>query len=232
MTEVSTAAESGPLAPSPLEAAVGVFIRPRQTFEAMRQRPRYWLPIVVLAVAQVVLSTIVWQSGAVVSDQLAKAEAKGATPEQIDHMRQFFESPVAPIITAAGAPIIFAFILLVLSALAFFTGNLMMGGAITFRHYLSAVSHGVLIRLLDQTIQTAVAWSKGTMDVRLGLGNLLGDDLGPFGHMLDAATDPFALWSAAVVALGIAVYAKKGFGFGVLASLPGFIIGILLTGLR
>ena len=231
MAEPTTAAPET-TEPSPLGAIAGVFVRPRETFEAMRPRPRYWLPIVILAVAQIVFSLIVLESGAVANDAIAKAEAKGTPPEQIDHMRQFFESPAAPAIIGIGGAVTIAFILLLGAGLAFFTGNLMMGAGLAYRHYLSAQAHGAMIGLLDQAIRTAIAWNKGTLDIRLGLGNLLGDELGPLGRMLDAATDPFVLWSTAVVALGVAVYARKGFTFGVLTVLPAFLVSILLSGMR
>ncbi|HEX5030229.1 MAG TPA: YIP1 family protein [Candidatus Eisenbacteria bacterium] len=231
MTEVATTASELP-EPTPLGAVAGVFVRPRETFESMRQHPRYWLPLILVVVAQVAFSILVLQSGAVANDQLAKAEAKGASPEQIEHMRTFFESPAAPVIVGVGGLVTMAFIILLGSGVAFFMGNLMMGGGITFRHYLSAQAHGAAIGLLDQAIRTGIAFSKGTLDIRLGLGNLLGDDLGPLGRMLDAATDPFILWSTAIVALGISVYARKKVSFGLLAVLPMFLVALILSALR
>ncbi|HET9940189.1 MAG TPA: YIP1 family protein [Candidatus Eisenbacteria bacterium] len=231
MTEVATAASELP-EPSPLGAVAGVFVRPRETFESMRPHPRYWLPLILVVVAQVAFSMLVLQSGAVANDAVAKQEAKGAPPEQLEKMRAFFESPAAPVIIGVGGLVTMAFIILLGSGVAFFMGNLMMGGGITYRHYLSAQAHGAAIGLLDQAIRTGIAWSKGTLDIRLGLGNLLGDDIGPFGRMLDAATDPFILWSTAVVAIGISVYARKKFSFGLLAVLPMFAVGLILSALR
>ena len=231
MTEVATAPSELP-EPSPLGAVAGAFVRPRETFESMRPHPRYWLPLILVVLAQVAFSVLLLQSGAVANDQLAKAEAKGATPEQVEHMRTFFESPAAPVIVGVGGLVTMAFIILLGSGVAFFMGNLMMGGGITYRHYLSAQAHGAAIGLLDQAIRTGIAWSKGTLDIRLGLGNLLGDDIGPFGRILDAATDPFILWSTAVVALGISVYARKKYMFGVLTVLPMFLLGLVLSAMR
>jgi hypothetical protein len=177
MTEVATAPSELP-EPSPLGAVAGVFVRPRETFESMRSHPRYWLPLALVVAAQIAFSMLVLQSGAVANDAVAKAEAKGAPPEQIEHMRTFFESPAAPLIVGVGGLVTMAFIIL------------------------------------------------------LGVGNLLGDDIGPFGRILDAATDPFILWSTAVVALGISVYARKKFTFGLIAVLPMFLIGLILSAMR
>jgi hypothetical protein len=39
------------------------------------------------------------------------------------------------------------------------------------------------------------------------------------------------LWSGAVSAVGVSVFAKKKFSFGVLVVLPAFLIGAVLSGI-
>ena len=63
-------------------------------------------------------------------------------------------------------------------------------------------------------------------------GNLFGDELPYFGRVLDSMTDPLLVWGSAVTALGVAVYAKKGFGFGAIVVLPSFVITLLLSAMR
>jgi len=230
MAEVTTGVE--PAVPSPVQAAAGIFVRPGHTFEAMRPRPRFVLPVLILAAAQILLVLLLMTSGAIESDSAAKAERQGATPDQIEHMQQILEAPLAKLIFPLGTALWLTFVLLLGSGLAFFVGNLMIGAGLTYRHYLSAIAHGSLIRVLDQAIQGAIALNQGSLDVRVGLGNLFGPDMGKLGSMLDSATDPFVLWSTAVGALGIAVYAKRGYGFGLLSILPWFVIGILMAAMR
>src|SRR5262245_36932522 len=226
MTEAATAPSELP-EPSPLGAFFGAFVRPRETFDSMRPHPRYWLPIVIILLAQVVFAMIVLQSGAIADDALAKMEAKGASPEQVEQTRHFFDSPAAPVVIVVTGVVATAFFLVLDAAFSFFLGNLMMGGGITYRHYLSAQAHGSAVLLVDQAVKTGIAWSKGTIDVRLGLGNLLGEDIGRLGRMLDTATDPLFLWSLGIIAVGIAVYARKKFSFGVVAALPTFFVYLL-----
>jgi hypothetical protein len=68
--------------------------------------------------------------------------------------------------------------------------------------------------------------------VRLGLGNLFGEELPLLGRILDSMTDPLLLWYMAVTALGVAVYARKGFGFGALTTLPVFVVTLILSAMR
>jgi len=48
-------------------------------------------------------------------------------------------------------------------------------------------------------------------------------------HVADTATDPLLLWATAIEALGVSVMARKSFGFGVLAVLPGFLLLVSLS---
>ena len=56
--------------------------------------------------------------------------------------------------------------------------------------------------------------------------------MGPLGKALDTATDPLMLWSTAVLAIGVSVYARKGIGFGILTVLPGFLIALAASAFR
>jgi len=213
-------------------ALLGVFVKPRATFSAMASNPRFLLAAAVVVVVQVVLGILVFQSGAVKNDAIAKMEAKGAPQEQIDRVQSFFDTPAAPIIGATSGAVVIVFLLLLNAGLMFFMANLMLGAQLAFRHYFSVAAHAVVVGTVDQAVRTALAWNKGTLDIRLGAGNFLGEDLGHLGRMLDTMTDPLILWSVLVSAIGVSAYARKKLSFGIIAVLPGFLINVLLSGMR
>jgi hypothetical protein len=127
--------------------------------------------------------------------------------------------------------VVTVFVLLFNSALLFFIGNLMLGARLRFPHYLCAATHGAVVGLVDIAVRLGLAMQKGTLDIRLGLGNLFGEDPGFLGRFLDTLSNPLMLWSCAVSAVGVAVFAKKKFSFGVLVVLPAFLIGAILAGI-
>jgi hypothetical protein len=226
---------AGTAAPPPASGpgtVLGVFFQPRQTFERLREKPRFLLAMLVLIVLQIVFSFALFRSGVIANDAIAKLEVQGKSPQEIEQLEAFFQSPAAPIIGAVSGAVAVAFILLLSAGIMFFMGNLMLGARLTYRHYLCVAVCGGLIGLVDQVVRFTLAVSKGTMDVRLGVGNLLGDELGFAGRVLDTLTDPLMLWSVAITALGVSVFAKKGFGFGVLTILPGLVLSMLLAGMR
>jgi hypothetical protein len=77
-----------------------------------------------------------------------------------------------------------------------------------------------------------VALGRGTLMVHLGIGAFLGEELSGLMRILDTATDPLLLWATAIEALGVAVMAKKSFGFGVLAVAPGYLVLVSLSALQ
>lgn len=217
---------------SQVQALAGVFARPRATFEGMRGKPHFLLAVAILIAAQVILAAVILQSGAVQNDAVEKMETEGRSETQIQAVVDYFESPVALPVTAITGGVAFAFILLLMSGIMFFMGNLMQGAKLTYTHYLSAAAHGYLVGLVDQAVRAALAYQKGTLQIPLGVGILLPEDMGPVGKMLDTLTDPLLLWATAIIVIGVSVYARKGIRFGVITVLPGFLLGVLLSVLR
>jgi len=217
---------------SALGRLFGIFVDPRGVFASMRARPRFLLAFLVVLVFQTAFAILIFQTGIVRDTSVAQLEAKGKDPQQIEAMERFFDSPAAPIITTVSGDVAFGFGLLASAALLFFMGNFMLGGRLTFRHYVSVVAFSWVVSLVDHAVRLALILSRESLDVRLGLGNLFGEEIGFLGRAVDLATDPLFLWATAVAAIGVSVYARKGFGFGAAAVLPGFIIGILLQAIR
>ena len=209
-----------------------IFVNPKATFDAMRDRPRFIVALVVVILAMTALTIPVFQSGIVRDETIAKMEAKGTPEAQVEATAQFFDSPAGLAITVGSNVIAIPFVMLVMAGILFFMGNLMLGAKLKYPHYLSAATYGSIVGLIDHAIRTVLMVTKGSMDVRLGLGNFFGDELPYLGRVLDSMTDPLLLWGTAIMALGVAVYAKKGFGFGVIAALPTFVITLLLSAMR
>lgn len=209
-----------------------IFFKPREAFAAMAERPRFLFAMLLVVVAMSAMTIPIFQSGIVRDETLAKLEAKGTPQPQIDATEQFFDSPMGMVMGVGGNIVGVPFALLFSAALLFFMGNLMLGAKLRFPHYLSAACYGAVVGLIDHAVRMLLVITKESMDVRLGLGNLLGDDLPYLGRVLDSLSDPLLLWAMAITALGIAVYAKKGFGFGVLASIPSVIVTLLLSAMR
>jgi hypothetical protein len=224
----------GPAGPKPNEfASLGtIFVNPKGTFAAMAERPKFLLAMIVLVVLMAAMGAYMFQSGVVRDETIAKLEAKGTPEPQIEATAQFFDSPMGLVFGTIGNLIGVPFAILVSAGLLMFLGNLMLGAKLRFPHYLSAAAYGSVVGLVDHALRTVLVVSKESLDIRLGAGILFGEELNFGLRVLDSMTDPFLLWSMAVTALGVAVYARKGFGFGALTTLPVFVVTLLLSAMR
>jgi hypothetical protein len=229
---MDAAVGAAPKGPNELASLGSIFVNPKGTFAAMTERPRFLLALLLLVIAITALTVPVFQSGVVKEETIAKMEAKGTPEAQIEATAKFFDSPVGLWISLGGNVLGVPFAILVSAAILFFMGNLMLGAKLRFPHYVSAAAYGSAVGLVDHAVRTVLIVTKETLDIRLGLGILFGDEIPFVVRVLDSMTDPLLLWGTAITALGIAVYAKKGFGFGVIAVLPSFIITLLLSAMR
>lgn len=210
---------------------VGVFTKPRATFESLLAKPSFLAPLLVVVVFQLAFGLVLAQSGILKNDTIAKLEAKNAAPEQIEAVTRAMDGPLRFVFAAAG-PIVLAFSLLISAALIYFMANLMLGARLRYAHYLCIVCYAAVVGTVDQVVRMGLALGRGTLLVHMGIGAFLGDDLNVLMRILDTATDPLLLWTVAVQAIGVAAMARKGFGFGLLAVLPGFLILISLSGFQ
>ena len=92
-------------------------------------------------------------------------------------------------------------------------------------------AHAGVVSSVDNIAQIAIGLSRGTLFVSMGIGAFLGENLSYPLRVLDVATDPLLLWTFGIQALGVAVMARKNFGFGAAAVALGFVGGALLRGL-
>ena len=222
----------GEKSPGPLAALLGVFIRPRRTFESMRDRPRFGLALIVLLVVQTGKAYMMFRSGVIAEQTIAKMEEQGKDPRSIEAVQAFFDGTGGLLTTVVTAPFATAIGVLSGAAILFFMGNLMMGARLRFPHYLSAVAYAGIVQILDQIVRVALILANRTFDVRLGLGSLFGDATGFGIRALDTLTDPLFLWGNAVAAIGVSAYAGRKFGFGALAVLPGMLLAVILAANR
>jgi len=223
----SAAVEPAPSMSAPA-TLIGVFIEPKKTFESLREKPRFLAPIIVLVLFQLIFGLVLAQSGVMKNDAVAKMEAKNAPQEQMDAVNRMMDGPVKYVFAVTG-PIVIVFVLLISGGILYFMANLMLGARLRYVHYLAVAAYGAVVGIVDQIVRLGLAVSRGTLQVHLGVGAFMGDELSAVMKILDTATDPLLLWAIAIQALGVGVMARKGFGFGLLAVLPGTLLMICLS---
>jgi hypothetical protein len=234
ITQLPPTPQEGTASPAPQSVWASlfrVFTGPRAVFEALAAKPRYLVPLIVLLVVHMAVGFMVVRSGVTREVTIAQLEERNAPPEQIEATERMMDSPLMLAFGTLGAGLGTAFAVLVGAALLYFMANLMLGAKLTFGHFLCAASYGGVVGLVDAIVRSVLIVTQGNVHVRLGLGAFLGDGTGFPIAFLDTLTGPLFLWSVAIEALGVSVFARKGFGFGALAAIPGLLVGAALAGM-
>ncbi len=217
---------------SPWGSPFRVFVAPKRVFQALSPKPAFLIPLLAVLVIHMGVGLVVSGSDVVREATISKLEEKGAPQEQIDATERMMGSPLMIVLGTVGAGVGVAFVIFLGAALLYFMGNLMLGARLNFSHFVCVSTYGQVVGLVDALVRTGLMLAKNTLHVQTGLGAFLGGEPGFPLRVLDTLSSPLLLWAAAIQALGVSVFAKKGFGFGVLCALPGFVLVAILSGIQ
>lgn len=184
----------------------GVFSSPRETFEAINQKPTWLVPFLL-----VVITVIVMQYAAMdiaMNDQIAKYDAKGLTA-QAEATRQQADSPfkfIGLIFVPLGTLAVWA----IFAGIFLFTGNTIMGGEAKFKNIFSLLAWSSLIGIVGGALKTFLIVSKGTaIGVSTSLAALLPTpelSEGPsIFYRVFSRFEIFSIWSLVLWIIGFSV---------------------------
>jgi hypothetical protein len=219
------------------EKFTGLFISPRETFEAIDRKPTWLVPFIILAVAALAMTVLTREIG--MQDMLARFQASDMPQEQIDRIVAQSQGP-GRYLQLVFVPLFMFIVWAILSAVLWFTGNTILGGNSTFKKMLSLVSWSSLVGLLSVIIHTVLILMKGTTQgVTTSLALLLADPepgaKPTFLFRLLSKFDVFTLWQMALWAIGVAVMyrftMKKSAGMVAVLWVLWVIISVSLGGL-
>jgi hypothetical protein len=219
------------------EKLAGIFISPRETFEALDRKPTWLVPFIIVAAAVLVMTVLTRDIG--MQDMLARFEASDMPQEQIDRIVEQSQGP-GRYIQMAVVPVFMVVAWCFFAGVLLFTGNTILGGKSTFKKLLSMVSWSSLIGLLSAAIHTALIITKGTSQgVTTSLALLLADPepgaKPSFLFRLLSKFDFFTIWEMVLWAIGTSVLyrfsMKKSAGMVAVLWVLWVIISVSLGGL-
>jgi hypothetical protein len=219
------------------EKLAGIFISPRETFEALDRKPTWLVPFIIVAVAVLVMTVLTRDIG--MQDMLARFEASDMPQEQIDRIVEQSQGP-GRYIQIVVIPVFMIVAWCFFAGVMLFTGNTILGGKSTFKKLLSMVSWSSLIGLLSAAIHTALIITKGTSQgVTTSLALLLADPepgaKPSFLFRLLSKFDFFTIWEMVLWAIGTSVLyrfsMKKSAGMVAVLWVLWVIISVSLGGL-
>jgi hypothetical protein len=196
---------------SAMQKIIGIYTAPRRTFEAIDQNPTWFLPFIIGVVFFLIFQYLTVDMQ--MDYRIEIMEARGDVPqEQMDAAKAQMQGPVKYIGFIAG-PIVWLIMIVIIAALFYVAGNLMIGGDTSFKKVFAIVAWTGLIGIVSFIIMTLLILSKGTMHgVALDLSILLdtpaiGEEKSILYRLL-SKFDIFVIWEIILYIIGMSVTYK------------------------
>ena len=197
---------------STMQKIIGIFTEPRITLEAIDKNPTWFLPFIIVVVVFMVFQFLTIDIQ--MDYRMEMMDASGDIPqEQMDMAKTQMQGPFKYIGFIAG-PVVMLIMMVIIAALFYVTGNLMIGGDTSFKNIFAMVNWAGLIGILSLIIMTLLILSKGTLHgVALDLSILLdtpaiGEEKSVLYRIL-SKFDIFLIWQIVVYIIGMSVAYKS-----------------------
>jgi hypothetical protein len=209
----------------PVQRVVDTFVAPSKTFADVQRGASWWLPFLIAAVVGVLYAFTVLHKvgtptlveGVIHQSSALEDRLAGATPEQAAAIRASIGTQFR---LMYAAPVIGLIVGLLAAGVLLGTANFVAGGRATYTEMLGVWFYGTLpLTLFYVLVTIAVAAGLGgeQFDVRNPIGTnigyyLAGGDAPKWLVALLSAADLFAIWTAILLAIGVAAVAgiKRG----------------------
>jgi len=219
----------------------GIFTSPAGTFQRLKEKPTWLVPLVIVVVATLAISAlstryIDWDAQR--EQAVERMEQRGMTEEQREQQLAAMDKAFASPLLRYGAPLVGAFLTALIGifflVLVYNLALPLVGGSGNFRRMLSVVSWSSLVLVPGAVVRAVLVLLRQSANVSTSL-MLVAPDLKPgFLAVLLGRIDLFTIWQLVVTAIGIRVIfdvrSGKAYGlvFGVWALLT-LILGLLAT---
>lgn len=191
---------------------VGIFTSPGKTFEAIKEKPNWLSPAIILVLIYLGLALptqdVILKDSAnqtriqlekqnVPADQIGPAMERSKTITKI----MIFVGPVV------GSVVVF----LILGAIWLLVSNIILGGNATYSQMLGVTIYKDFIVVLAMLIKLPIILAKQTMDIHFSLATFLPDsEQATFLYKLLSKVELFNIWIIIVLSIGIGVISNAG----------------------
>jgi Yip1 domain len=219
----------------------GIFFEPGETFEALRERPRFLVAAIIIVVLSLAVTFLLFNKidyAAFMRDQIMKSpRAAQMTPEQVDRTVSFYTGPIGKVFVY-GIPLIAAAVFIAGGGALYLLGSMLMGGRLRYSQAVSVWTYssfapGVLAAVASVIVVLLTAPedidpSKPGGLAKANLGVLLGHGSSPALAALLASFDLFTFYGLFLAALGLRKVGKMSSGSAWTIAVGLWAIGVLL----
>lgn len=193
-----------------IERFLGIFTAPKETFEAIDQKPNWLLPFIIVVLLAIAMNYLLMDIG--LQDQIARMQAKGVPQDQIDIMQDKMAGPLK-YVNFIAIPIVTLVIWSIISGLLLFGCNTLLGSETKFNKVFSIIAWSSLVGILGGLVKTVIITTKETtIGVTTSLAFLLPtpplDESPSLLYRIFNKLDLFIVWQLVLWIIGLTIVSK------------------------
>lgn len=210
-------------------AIVGdVFLAPSRAFESFREKPKFWVPMILVTLILVVVAYVGHDY-----NQLAAKEIYDAAPNIRPEVRQQIDAQIqssSALVSAGSMLIFFPIITVIGSLIAWLFISFFFGKKAKFMTVWSTNLLSGLIAAFGAIVTVPLMIAKGSVYVSLGPAALMsGHDFTSYLYSALNQLDIFSVWWVIVAAMGYSIVFGLSKAQGATISIVLWLLGILLA---
>jgi hypothetical protein len=199
-----------------------VLFAPSRGFARVARAPgRLWQPLLLMAIVNTVPLAVFYDQ-LVVPEQRRAVAARGLGAAETAEAERLFLSPTLRFATSAIGFLSVPVISIAVALVAYLGAAYLLTGNGTFLGSWAAVSHALLVGLVELAIKLPVMLSQGRLEVFFGPALLLSQpDRSKFLHAFLMSLDVFTAWKLVLAGIGVAI----AHGIRARGQVIGFLLG-------
>ncbi len=193
-----------------LQRIINVFVAPAATFKAVRLRPKWLTPFLIILVLTLGITHFLKPVAQQVQRKamIEQLEKQGMSESQIDSQVENLQS-MMKIWMYPSALLATAFMLFAGALIWLFISNTIIGSDVNFGQMMGVNCYRYLILLLGSLIKLPIMLSQNTINVHFSLATFMSDEAqNTFIYKFLSNVELFNIWSIAVLCIGLAVVAR------------------------
>jgi hypothetical protein len=196
---------------------IGVFVSPGSTFPDIARRPRWWIPLILLA-SMAMITTIAYGRHVGWERVVRQSIERNPRMDQLSAQQREQAIVVSTRIASYGGyatPLTSAISILVVSAVLIFLFNVLMSADLKFPSVMGIVAYSFLPFLISGALTMVVMFMKDPEDfdiqrpLAFNLGAFLPDSTPRWAIVGASSFDLFSFWIIALMAIGISSSVRR-----------------------
>ena len=219
---------------SSISLLLGVIVSPVETFQHLRDNPRWVFPYVAIAICMAVfgLAIVLSMDMSSVIEQQLQSSGRADQMSDEEYQKALSYGTKGAIVAGPLQAALWIFVLVPFVAGIFYIATNLLGAEANYRRMLALVAHGQVLTLLASILTGLIMLTSGTLRPQMGLSLLVPDPEALPGWLMGLlqAIEPFGIWKAVIYGFGLHTMTGLPRGKSMLVSFSLWVLYCVMMG--